>query len=99
MMSFLFWFAYIFYAFILSYLVLGFIVSFEIVLAMSGAEGAFKWLQEHFSYEELYWSVIFFYPMVKLGYFFLEYLPSFITHEIRCQFSLDALFDELFTNR
>ena len=99
MMAFLFWFTYIAYAFMLTYIVLGFIVSFEVVAAMSGGTFALRWLRKHFSYDELYWSVIVFYPMVKLGYFFLEYLPSFITHQIRCHFDLDCLFYELFNKR
>ena len=95
-MTLLFWFIYIAYALVLTYLVLGFIIAFEVIAAMGGGKFAFKWLRKHFSYNELYWSVIIFYPMLRLGYFFLEYLPSFITHGIRCQFNLDALFEELF---
>lgn len=91
-----FWFYYIAYAFLLTYLVLGFIISFEVTAAMSGGRFALKWLREHFSYEEFYWSVIIFYPMLRLAYFFLEYIPSVFTHEIRCQFNLDSLFDDLF---
>lgn len=96
MVGMFFWFVHILYAFVLSYIVLGLIVSFEVTAAMSGGEFAIKWLREHFSYEEFYWSALVFYPMLRLAYFFLEYLPSFFTHEIRCQFNLDSLFEELF---
>jgi len=91
-----FWFLYIVYALVLTYLVLGFIVSFEVTAAMSGGKFAVKWLREHFTYEELYYAVIIFYPMLRLAYFFLEYIPSFFTHEIRCVFSLESLFEDLF---
>ncbi len=96
MTTLVFWFFHIAYALILTYLVLGFIVSFEVSAAMNGGELALKWIRKHFSYEELYWSVIIFYPMLKLGYFLLEELPSFFTHNIHCQFDLDSLFEELF---
>jgi len=91
-----FWFLYIVYAIILTYLVLGFIISFEVTAAMSGGKFAVKWLRKHFSYEEMYYAVIIFYPMLRLAYFFLEYIPSFFTHEIRCAFSLQSLFEDLF---
>jgi hypothetical protein len=96
MLGLLFWFIYILYALLLTYLVLGFIISFEVVAAASGGKFAFEWIQKHFSYGSLYYSVIIFYPMIKLAYFFLEYLPSIFTHEIRCEFNLDVLFEELF---
>lgn len=96
MLSLYVWFYHIVYALLLTYLVLGFIISFEVTAAMSGGKFAVKWIKDHFTYEEFYWSVIIFYPMLRLAYFFLEYIPSFITHEIRCAFSLESLFDDLF---
>ncbi len=95
-MTLFFWFYHIAYAFILTYLVLGFIVSFEVTASMNGGKFARRWIRKHFSYEEFYWSVIIFYPMLRLAYFFLEYIPSFFTHEIRCEFNLESLFDDLF---
>ena len=91
-----FWFLYIAYALVLTYLVLGFIISFEFVAAMCGGKFALKWISKHFTYEQLYWSVIIFYPMLRLSYFFLEYIPSFLTHDVRCKFNLDYVFKELF---
>ena len=93
---FIYWAVYILYAFVLTYLVLGLIVSFEVTAAMSGGKFAVKWIRLHFSYDEFYYSVIVFYPMILLSYLFLEYIPSYLTHEIRCEFNLDSLFDELF---
>jgi len=94
-----FWYIYIAYAFVLTYLILGFIVSFETTAAMSGGKFALKWIKEHFSYEEFYYSVIVFFPMLLLVYFFLEYLPSYIKHEIRCEFNLESLFNDLFNSK
>ncbi len=98
MTTFVFWFLHIIYAAVLTYLTLGFIISFEVIAAMSGGKLAVRWIKKHFTYDELYWSVILFYPMLRLAYFFLEYIPSFFTHEIRCEFNLDSLFEELFSH-
>lgn len=98
MTTLIFWFLHIVYAVVLTYLVLGFIISFEVVAAMSGGKFAFGWIKKHFSYEELFWSVIIFYPMLRLAYLFLEYIPSVFTREIRCEFNLESLFDELFSH-
>ena len=99
MTTLLFWFVHIAYALVLTYLVLGLIVSFETTAAMSGGKFAVKWIREHFSYEEYYYSIIVFYPLLLIVYFFLEYLPSYVTHEIRCVFSLESLFEDLFNRR
>jgi len=96
MSTFVFFFFHIVLALGLIYFVLGFIISFEIVGAMSGSDYAVSWIQKQFRYEELYYAVIIFYPMLKLAYFFLEYIPAFFTHDIRCSFNLDALFMDLF---
>jgi len=96
MTTFVFFFFHIVYALGLTYLVLGFIISFELVGVMSGSEYARIWVRRQFTYDELYYAVIIFYPMLKLAYFFLEYIPSFFTHEIRCTFDLEALFSDLF---
>ena len=94
-----FWYLYLAYAFVLTYLIIGFVVSFETTAAMSGGKFAVKWIKEHFSYYEFYYSVIIFYPMLLTAYFFLEYIPSLITHEIRCEFNLDALFEDVFNSK
>lgn len=94
-----FWYLYIGYAFILTYLIIGLVVSFETTAAMSGGKFAVKWIREHFSYYEYYYAVIVFYPLLWISYFFLEVVPSFITHEIRCVFSLEALFNDLFPSK
>ena len=96
MTTFIFWFHHIILAIFLTYLVMGFIISFEVTAAMGDNDFAYTWLRKHFSYEEFYYSVIIFYPMIRLVYLFLEYIPSLFTHEIRCVFNLDSLFMDLF---
>jgi len=95
---FIYWAGYILYAFFLSYVVFGLIISFEVTAAMSGGKFAFKWIRLHFTYNEFYYTVIVFYPMILLAYFCLEYLPSYLNREIRCEFNLECLFDELFNS-
>ena len=65
MTTFIFWFTPIVYTLILTYLVVGFIIAFEVSAAMNGGKYAVRWLKKHFSYEELYWSVIIFYPIIE----------------------------------
>lgn len=94
-----FWYLHIVYALFLSYCIIGFVVAFETTAAMGGGKFALKWLKEHFSYHEFYYSVIIFYPMLRLAYFCLEVIPSFFTREIRCEFNLEALFEDLFNSK
>ena len=90
--------SYFFYAMLLTYLVWGFVVSFEVNLALSHSKAAIKWLKKHYSYKGLYAEVLIFYPMILLGYFFLEYLPAiFDSTASQAKFDLDALFQKLFS--
>lgn len=80
----------------LTYLVWGFIVAFEVVLGMSGSKLALQWIKAHHSYKELYIETIVFYPMILLGYLFLELLPHFLFKSHLSPFDLQALFEEVF---
>jgi phosphatidylglycerophosphate synthase len=92
--QFSFW--YLFYGSILTYLVWGFIVAFEVNLAMSGSKMALEWIGKHHSYRQLYGEVKVFYPMILLGYFFLEVLPHRLWHAPQARFDLDGLFKALY---
>ena len=95
-----FWYTLFFYIFILSYLAWGFVVAFEIVLAMSGSKAAVKWLKEHYSYRLLYAEVVLFYPMILLGYLFLELIPHYIFGQTPlARFDLQKLFERLFKKK
>lgn len=96
-LEFSFW--YLFFGSILTYLVWGFVVSFEVTLALGGSKIAITWLKKHHTYKQLYYEVKVFYPMILLGYFFLEVLPSYLWKAPRAPFDMDRLFETLFDKR
>jgi len=92
-----FWFLFVLLASILTYLVWGFIVAFEIVLAMAGSHPAQDWLKAHHGYKALYAEVLIFYPMILLGYLFLELIPHYLFGvKHLAQFDMQKLFDLLY---
>jgi len=93
-LQFSFW--YLFFGALLTYLVWGFIIAFEVNLAMGGSQLARKWIKGHHTYQQLYYEVKAFYPMIYLGYFFLEQLPSMIWKTPKTAFDMEKLFRELF---
>lgn len=93
-LQFSFW--YLLYGALLTYLVWGFIVAFEVNLAMGGSAFAKSWIIKHHSYRQLFLEVKAFYPMILVGYFFFELLPSWLWHEPKTPFDLVTLFDELY---
>lgn len=96
-LDFSFW--YLFLGAILTYLVWGFVVAFEVVLGMSGSKIALKWIKKHHSYKMLYREVIVFYPMILVGYLFLEVIPHYIVRDDPLvKFDLDKLFEELYAD-
>jgi hypothetical protein len=94
-MEFSFW--YLLYGSILTYLVWGFIVAFEVILGMSGSKVGLAWLKKRHSYKMLYKEVAVFYPMILIGYFFLEIIPHYIFKmDPLVKFDMDKLFQELY---
>ncbi len=93
-----FWVLFTSFFLVLTYLVLGFIIAFEVVLAMSGSSVALEWIKKHCSYKELYAEVIIFYPMILLGYFFLEMIPHYLFGVGKAAFDIQDLFDRLYQN-
>lgn len=93
-LQFSFW--YLLYGTILTYLVWGFIVSFEINLAMTGSKMARDWIKKRHTYRQLYLEVRAFYPMILLGYLFLELIPHWLWKAELAPFDLETLFHDLF---
>ena len=93
-LQFSFW--YLLFGSLLTYLVWGFIVAFEGILAMSGARFAREWIKKRHSYKQLYYEVKAFYPLIYLGYFFLELLPYLLWKAPKSDFDMQRLFDELY---
>ena len=94
-LGFSFW--YLLLGFILTYLVWGFIVAFEVILGMSGSKAGLAWLKKRHTYKMLYKEVAVFYPMILVGYLFLEIIPYYIFRiKPLVKFDLDKLFRELY---
>ena len=85
------------YIFILTYLVWGFVVAFETVLAMSGSKIALKWIRDRYSKRFFTLEVYAFYPIVLLFYIFYELLPFYLgITKNAFKFDLDFMFDKIF---
>lgn len=96
-LEFSFW--YLFFGSLLIYLVWGFIIAFEVNLAMGGSKFACRWIKKHHTYKQLYYEVKVFYPMIYVGYFFLELLPHLLFKAPKADFDMQRLFDELYGER
>ena len=97
-MSSLEFFFYLFvYAAILTYLVLGFIISFEAMLALYGVKSAIEWVREWHKPSTFKTMLIIFLPMLQLAYFFLEWLPYIFGYNEQIQpFDLDKIYYTIF---
>jgi hypothetical protein len=90
-----FWF--LFFAAMLTYLVWGFVIAFAIISAMGDSTVALEWIRAHHSYRELYLESIIFYPMILLGYLFLELIPHYLFRvQHMVPFDLQKVFDRLY---
>ncbi len=73
-----FWWLFFKYAFILTYIVVGFIVAFEAILCMSGSRFAISWVRRLYTLRGFMISVYIFYPMLWIVYLFLELIPYYL---------------------
>jgi hypothetical protein len=80
----------------LSYLVVGFVIAFEVVLGMGGSKTAQQWIKKRHKYKNFYIAVMLFYPMILLGYFFLEVIPHYLFGKRLIAFDMQGLFDQVF---
>lgn len=90
-----FWF--LFFAAVATYIVWGFVIAFEVVLAMTGAKWACRWLKAHHTYKQLYWESVIFYPMILIAYGLFEWLPHYLFRvKEMAPFDIQKLFDRLY---
>jgi hypothetical protein len=80
----------------LTYLVVGFVVAFEVVLGMGGSKTAQQWIKTRHKYKNFYVAVMLFYPMILLGYFFLELVPHYLFGKRLVAFDMQKLFDQVY---
>ena len=96
--EFAFW--YLFLGSVLTYIVWGFVVSFEVLLGMSGSKVALEWIKKHHTYKMLYKEVLVFYTMIWIAYFFLEIIPHyFFKANPLVKFDLEYLFKVLYQKK
>ncbi|MRI59330.1 MAG: hypothetical protein C6H99_07485 [Epsilonproteobacteria bacterium] len=82
---------------ILTYLVLGFIISFEAMLAMYGVKSAVEWIRQWHTPQTFKTMLIIFLPMLQLAYLFLELIPYYLgANERLLPFDLDHIFSIVF---
>jgi len=92
-----FFFYLILYGSILTYLILGFIIAFESMLALHGIPTALRWIREWHTPSGYKRMLILFFPMLQLAYLFLERIPAlFGLNKERRPFDPDRIWHEVF---
>ncbi len=93
MSNFEFFFYLFVYASILTYLVIGFIISFEAMLLLNEVPSAIEWVRKWHKASGFKTMLIIFLPMLQLSYLFLEWLPRQMgLSDEACPFDLDKIF-------
>ncbi len=93
-----FWSYFFIYAAILTYLTWGFVVAFESVLIMTGSEAAKAWVRKRYTLKFFMFEVYLFFPLVFLGYVFLEFVPYFLgTSKKIAKFDIANMIYEVFS--
>ena len=70
-----FWSYFWIYAAVLTYFTWGLVVAFETVLVMAGSEFAKEWVRKRYTIKFFMFEIYLFFPLVLLGYLFLEVIP------------------------
>ena len=73
-----FWSYFFLYAIGLTYFTWGMVVAFEVVLVMAGSEFAREWVKKRYTMKFFMFEIYVFFPLVFLGYLFLELIPYFL---------------------
>ena len=95
---------YIFYLIIfsaiLTYIIWGFIIGFESILALNGTKGAIKWIKKHHNPNTFRYMLIIFLPMLHLVYILLELIPFLIGIENSLKsLDLDKIYKNIYFNQ
>jgi len=69
-----------------TYIVWGFVYAMQFLLLQYGVKNAVVWFEKRYDYKSFTYEYYLFYPMLWLGYIFLEYLPNLLTGEKRIPF-------------
>jgi len=87
--DFLFWL--LFLGVLLTYIVWGVAFAFQALLLLNDVESAKKWVRRWYSLKSFRRELIAFYPMIKLFYFLLEYIPDLVLKDKIIAFNSDAI--------
>jgi len=95
-------FEYIFYVTIfgaiLTYIVWGFIISFESMLALNDTQSAIDWIKKHHKPNSFKTLLIIFLPMLHIGYIFLEVIPYLLgINKKLTPFDLEKIYKKIFS--
>jgi len=74
--SYLFWL--LFFGVCLTYIVWGVAFAFQALLLLNDVESAKRWVRRWYSLKSFRRELIAFYPMIKLFYYLLEYIPDLV---------------------
>ena len=90
---------FILFAAILTYIVWGFIISFESMLALNDTKSAIDWIKKHHKPKRFKIMLIIFLPMLHLGYIFLELIPYLLGINKKLKsFDLENIYRKIFKN-
>ena len=85
---------------ILTYIVWGFIISFETMLALNDTKSAIEWIKKHHTPKTFKKLLIIFLSMLHIGYIFLEIIPYFLGFNEKLKnFDIDKVYKKIFKNR
>ena len=88
------------FAAILTYIVWGFIISFESMLALNDTKSAIEWIREHHKPKTFKILLIIFLPMLHIGYIFLEVIPYIIGYNDKIKsFDLEYIYKKIFAKQ
>jgi hypothetical protein len=82
---------------ILTYLVWGFIITFESMLALNDTKSAIKWIRDNHKPKTFKRMLIIFLPMLHIGYVFLEVIPYLMGNNEKLKsFDLENIYKKIF---
>ena len=95
-----FWSYFFLYGAVLTYFTWGMVVAFETVLVMAGSEFAKEWVKKRYTLKFFMFEIYLFFPLVFLGYIFLEVLPYFLgKSESIAKFDIGRTIYEVFSDK
>ena len=89
----MFWFWMAVYGIVLTYVVWGVAFAFQALLLLSNVESAKNWVRKWYSLKSFRRELIVFYPMIKLFYILLEWIPDIVLKEKIVEFNSQKIWE------